>query len=87
MIDTIKFRFYTNWERGEKMNNAQSCLNRIINELLGEDYYIVSSVGGNQANEIITEEIIRRFKPKHEKYKVESFRDFIDKLGGWILGD
>lgn len=69
------------------MNNAQTCLNRIARELLDEDYYIAYPVGGSQANEIITEEIIRRFKPKRNKHKAKSVRDFFDKLGGWILGD
>ena len=50
------------------MTNAQDCLNKLREELLGKDYYIVSPVGGNQANEIITEDII-------EKYKSISFLD------------
>lgn len=51
------------------MSNAQYCLNKLCKELLGEDYYISSPVGGNQANEIITEEIIYRYKPFDKLWK------------------
>ena len=43
------------------MNNAQECLNRLCTELLGEDYYISKPVSVNQANSIITEDIIRLY--------------------------
>jgi len=46
----------------EHKSNAQECLNKLCNELLEKNYYIVDPVGGNQANEIITQEIIRRYK-------------------------
>jgi hypothetical protein len=48
----------------EWKSNAQECLHRLCEELLGEDYYIVSPVGGNQANIIITKEILERYLPK-----------------------
>lgn len=43
-------------------NNAQECLNRLCNEILGEDYYIADPVGMAQGNDIITEDIIKEFK-------------------------
>lgn len=46
-----------------KDSNAQECLERLRVELLGPDWYIVDSVGGNQGNEILTDEIIRLCKP------------------------
>ena len=51
------------------MSNAQKCLNKLRTELLGTNYYIVDPVGGNQANEIITEEIINQYKPNSHKFK------------------
>lgn len=30
-------------------SNAQKCMDKLTDELLGKDFYIVSSVGGNQA--------------------------------------
>jgi hypothetical protein len=50
-------------------DNAQECLNKLCNELLGKDYYIVDPVGGAQANEIITDDIIRLYKKKTLKEK------------------
>ena len=51
------------------MSNAQKCLNKLRTELLGTNYYIVDPVGGNQANEIITEEIINQYKPNSHTFK------------------
>jgi hypothetical protein len=48
----------------ETKSNAQECLNKLCFEILGENYYIASPVGGNQANEIVTEDIIRYCKKK-----------------------
>jgi hypothetical protein len=58
-------------------NNAQRCLNRLCDELLGVDYYISDPVGRNQANRIITEDIIRL-------YRRETFwKRFKKKLKKW----
>ena len=43
-------------------DNAQECLDRLTDELLGGNYTIVSPVGGNQARKIITNEIIKKYK-------------------------
>lgn len=43
-------------------NNAQECLDKLRDEILGEDYYIADPVGWNQGNEIITEDILNEFK-------------------------
>ena len=51
-------------------DNAQTCLNKLCDELLGKDYYIASPVGGNQANEIITNEIIEKYRKKTLEEKV-----------------
>ena len=48
-------------------DNAQTCLNKLCDELLGKDYYIASPVGGAQANEIITDDIIRLYKKRTQK--------------------
>lgn len=44
--------------------NAQDCLNSLCRELLGEGYYIADPVGTKRANEIITREIIGKYKKK-----------------------
>ncbi len=51
----------------EYKSNAQECICKLCDELLGKDYYIVDSMGGNQANEIIVEDIIRLYKKKKRK--------------------
>jgi hypothetical protein len=51
-------------------NNAQDCLYKLCDELLGKDYYIVDPVGANQANEIITEDIIRLYNRKTIREKL-----------------
>jgi hypothetical protein len=53
------------------VNNAQDCLNKLCDELLGEDYYIVSPVNGNLGNEIITNDIINKYKRKSIKDKIK----------------
>lgn len=63
-------------------NNAQKCLDKLCKELLGNDYYIVDPVGVNQANEIITNEIIRRYKPRKSIVS-----RFIDSLKIKVQGD
>jgi hypothetical protein len=54
-------------------SNAQECLNKLCYELLGKDWYIPSPVGGNQANEIITREIIEAYRPRPFKEKLSRF--------------
>lgn len=53
-------------------SNAQDCLNKLSDELLGKNYYITDSVGCYKANETLTEEIIERYKkiPFKEKIKL-----------------
>jgi hypothetical protein len=57
-------------------NNAQDCIYKLCDELLGKDYYIVDPVGANQANEIITERIIELYKKKTLK---EKFKEFLGR--------
>lgn len=45
----------------EYKSNAQEILNKLCHYFLGEGYYIGGSVGGNQANEIIYDEIISKY--------------------------
>jgi len=42
----------------------QECLELLCDEILGNDYYISDPVGVDQANTIITFEIIRKYKHK-----------------------
>ena len=46
--------------------DAQTVVNKLTDHLLGEDWYIVDPVGGEQANEIILDTIARRYPPVHE---------------------
>jgi hypothetical protein len=66
----------------EFKSNAQECLYKLKDEILGKDWYIVDPVGGNQANEIITQKIIEMYKDKtasiFEKFKRQMIR------GGWL---
>ncbi|MNI40269.1 hypothetical protein D3C73_944850 [compost metagenome] len=43
-------------------SNAQECLDTLCKAILGESYYIESPVGGNQANTIVTQDILHRLK-------------------------
>lgn len=54
-------------------SNAQECLQKLADELLGKDWYIPSPVGGNQANEIITDTIIEQCKKRTLKDKLKQF--------------
>lgn len=47
-----------------KVSNAQKCLDTLCDELLGKDYYIASSMGQNQANEFIVEDILYKYRPR-----------------------
>lgn len=62
----------------EWKSNAQECLDRLQIELLGESWYIVGPVNGNQANEIITDEIIKLYKSKSFLDKLKEFCGFED---------
>ena len=42
----------------------------IIDHLLGKDYYIVDPVNNDQANDIVVQEIINRYKPMNRKDNV-----------------
>lgn len=56
-------------------SNAQECLDKIKDTILGKDWYIVDPVSGNQGNEILTNEIISSYK---------SVPNFIRKIfRGW----
>lgn len=57
--------------------NAQECLNLLCKELLGKDYYIVDPVNQYQANEIITNNIIRSYKPPRTLKQV--IKDLVEK--------
>lgn len=46
--------------------DAQTTVNKLADHLLGKDWYIADSVGGNQANDIIFEEIAGRYKAVDE---------------------
>jgi hypothetical protein len=65
------YKLERNWNQSE--SNAQECLNKLHDELLGKDWYIVDPVGGNQGNEIITKEIIEIYKPRTFKEKLLRF--------------
>jgi glycine/serine hydroxymethyltransferase len=69
----------------EWKSNAQKCLHKLCNELLGEDYYIVDPVSGNQANEIVTQDIIKLYKPKPKLTKTKKFYDYLLYLGISVL--
>ena len=50
-------------ERVDSMT-ADEALNVLVNELLGEDYYIVDPLGAHQANVIIVEDILKKYKKR-----------------------
>jgi hypothetical protein len=54
---------------GEWKNNAQECLDRLCDKLLGKDYYIVDPIGRNQANEILTQDIVDLYQRYFKKEK------------------
>lgn len=56
-------------------SNAQKCLDKICNGLLGKDFYIVSPVNQYQANEIITETILKKYAP--QKTLKQKIKDLI----------
>lgn len=53
--------------------NAQDTVNAIIDHLLGNDWYIVDPVCTEQANEIILEEIQKKYKSRTPS-KVDLYR-------------
>lgn len=59
--------------KSEASSNAQACLTTIFDEILGTDHYIVDSVSGNQANEILTHEVLNKCK-KYSKEKRKGFK-------------
>ena len=46
---------------------ADEALLLLCNELLGEDYYFVEAVNGDQANVIMVRDILREYAPKKKK--------------------
>ena len=50
-------------ERVDSMT-ADEALDVLVNELLGEDYYIVDPLGAHQANVIIVEDILKKYKKR-----------------------
>ena len=47
---------------------ADEALVLLCRELLGEDYYYVESVNGDQANVVMVRDILREYKPKRKKF-------------------
>lgn len=47
--------------------SAQDALNTLCNYLLGDDWYIVDSVSGAQANLIIIEQILNKYSAEYRK--------------------
>ena len=66
-------------------DNAQTCLNKLCDELLGKDYYIASPVGGAQANEIITDDIIRLYKKRTQKGMCGYIRKIITSIAPLVI--
>ena len=62
-------------------DNAQECLIILAKELLGEGYYIASPVGGAQANEIITNDLI--YKYKKTKLKDRLKKTLLERITNW----
>jgi hypothetical protein len=52
---------------------AQDALNKLVNHLLGRDWYIADPVGGEQANEIIVDQICKRY-PAVDEDPVDRYR-------------
>lgn len=48
-------------------SNAQECINKLAEYLLGENYYIGDSLCNYQANEIITHDILMKHSYKYAK--------------------
>ena len=53
--------------------DAQTALDKLVEHLLGKDYYIVNPVGGDQAREIIVNEICSRY-PAVKEDPVDVYR-------------
>ena len=53
-------------ERVDSMT-ADEALDVLVNELLGEDYYIVDPLHAHQANVIIVEDILKKYKRRRRK--------------------
>lgn len=53
-------------ERVDTMT-ADEALDVLVKELLGEDYYIVDPLGAHQANVIIVEDILEKYKRRRRK--------------------
>lgn len=52
---------------------AQDALNKLVDHLLGRDWYIADPVGGEQANEIIVDQICKRY-PAVDEDPVNRYR-------------
>ena len=57
---------------------AQDALNKLVDHLLGRGWYIADPVGGEQANEIIVEEICKRYSAVDED-PVDRYRKRVKK--------
>lgn len=53
--------------------DAQTALDKLVEHLLGKEYYIVDPVGGNQARESIVNEICSRY-PAVKEDPVDAYR-------------
>lgn len=63
------------------MSNAQECLERIVDELLGDEFKLPEGhIGQNQANRLMAAEVIRRYKPRPKKPK-KGIGLFFSKFG------
>lgn len=52
--------------------NTQRCFDCLTDELLGKDFYIDSPLGGNQARQYITREIMKKYgRRARNRYKRE----------------
>ena len=62
---------FLKFENGNLIPNpvsAQECLDVLTEFFLGENYYIALSCNPEQANAIITEEILSKFPRKYKKF-------------------
>jgi hypothetical protein len=46
---------------------ADEALQVLVEELLGEEYYYVDPVGGQQANAIVVKDILKKYAPKKKR--------------------
>ena len=64
-----------NEQESKHESNAQECINKLAEYLLGENYYIGDSLCNYQANEIITHDILIRHSIKYAKEQNRIKRD------------